>query len=366
MFVHWTERQVLTTDNWVKVVGPLPKDDQVAAALSDYSVNKLFSGIQLEDKITQALPDRADFLAPVLTERLEIRTEDITKNIIQSDRFEAVWTTANRIGHQKLMDAARSDTANTDRLAQTDFGLKLSLLRDSIRERLGSSSDKLFADTSAQTRTSDVDINFSFKTKFENFKKFVKATDFLNGVLGLLAAAFLLAAMILAKRRRRLLMVLSLIVLVVALMQLIGVNAARPAILNHIQNESYRPAAGVVYDDLLDNFRHSATVVAFAGALIFIIAYLSQRRFISRNKFLAEQLRSYKRTKLYKSWKKLRQQMYRYKLHISGVVIVLGLTLIALVFELDWEGILRAVLIMTIVIELVFLLARSGRRASRT
>ena len=45
--VHWVEKQVLTTDNWVATVASVPKNDTVAAALSSYSVNRLFTTTDL-------------------------------------------------------------------------------------------------------------------------------------------------------------------------------------------------------------------------------------------------------------------------------------------------------------------------------
>src|SRR4051812_25068299 len=62
LLVHWTERQLLTTDNWVKLVAPMPKDNSVATALSTYSVNKLFTEADLETKIEQVLPPQAALL----------------------------------------------------------------------------------------------------------------------------------------------------------------------------------------------------------------------------------------------------------------------------------------------------------------
>ena len=51
MAVHWVERQVLTTSSWVQVVGPLPKDERVATALSSYTVDKLVTATDLQNKI---------------------------------------------------------------------------------------------------------------------------------------------------------------------------------------------------------------------------------------------------------------------------------------------------------------------------
>ncbi|HEX5394816.1 MAG TPA: hypothetical protein VFW52_00440, partial [Candidatus Saccharimonadales bacterium] len=232
----------------------------------------------------------------------------------------------------------------------------------SIRERLGKSSDKIFSGSTAAPAPPDISINLDFKTKFDTFRKFVKTTDFLNGVLGLFAAACLLGALVISRRRRRLLMVFSVAVLIFALLQLIGTNAVRPAVLNHVQNEAYRPAVGVIYDNLLANFRHSALVVALVSAIVFAAALLSQKRFINKSKFLADQLKQYKSTKLYREWKKFRKLVNQYKLHISGVVIILGLAVMALAFNLDWQGIIRSVLAVIIILELVFLAAARRRR----
>jgi hypothetical protein len=363
MFAHWTDRQVLTTDNWVKIVGPLPKDDTVATALSQYSVERLFAGVDVEGKITQALPDKAVFLAPTLTERLEVRTEQVTKNLIQSDTFESIWTVANRTAHQKLMDAARSDAPAASRA--TNFEIKLDSLKDRVRERLGKSSDELFNDTSSKTSSGSVNLNLSFKTKFENFKKFVRTIDFLNATLGLVALAALLGAIVLTLHRRRLLMVISLSMLVITLLQLIGINAVRPAVLNHIQNEAFRPAAGVVYDNLLVDFRRSATVVGIVSALVLLVAYLTKPKFIKRSKMLSGQLRSLKRSNAYSYWMLARIETHRLRLFISGGVIIIGLALMALAFKLDWEGIIRSVLVIIIVIELVLLFAKNSYKTAK-
>jgi hypothetical protein len=61
--VHWTERQILTTDNWVALVSPLPKEPVVSTALGSFIGSKVFDSAAVEGKVTDALPPKAEFLA---------------------------------------------------------------------------------------------------------------------------------------------------------------------------------------------------------------------------------------------------------------------------------------------------------------
>jgi hypothetical protein len=358
MLVHWTERQILTTDNWVKIVAPLPKNDAVATSLSTYSVDKLFSGIDVEQKISDALPDKASFLA----DRLQVRTQNLTKNIIQSDRFQNIWITANKVAHQKLMDSARGTSKPAPKI-NTNFNLDLSPLRQAIKDRLGVSFQPIFA---SQPSTSDnkESLKASLSTKLSTFKKFVRSVDFLNGVLGLLGLTCLVGAIVLTTARRKLLLIISSAILVISLLQLIGVKAVRPAILNHIQNQSYRPAAGVVYDSLISNFKRSATLVVILSLVLVLIAVLTRKQLLSRSRFVKHQLKIFSASGFYKFVALARIKIRRYRHWIAAAIILFSLILAAFALDLDWQGILRLALLTILAIEVVSLVA--ARSTSET
>src|SRR3990167_8702366 len=171
MIVHWTQRQLLTTDNWVELVAPLPKNEQVSSAVAVYSVDKLFETINVEQKVGEVLPPQAAFLAPPLSERIRTRTTNLAQDLIQSDQFQSVWISANRIAHQKLMAAARGTATAEQSAPQTSFQLKLDNLLSAIKDRMGSSSNELFANT--ENRESSVSLSVNLKAKFTNFKRVV-------------------------------------------------------------------------------------------------------------------------------------------------------------------------------------------------
>ena len=357
-FAHWTQRQLLTTDNWVKLVAPLPKDDAVATALSDYSVNRLFDKIDLNQKVADALPPKANFLAEPLSNQLEQRTKNRTKQVIQSDRFQGIWAEANRAAHKRLVDRARGETTQTAGKASTVFDLDLKSLGSNIREKLGSTSEPLFqSDNSGGNNDSQVDIAVGLKTSFSKFKKFVNVIDFLNGVLGLLALACILWAIAITRNRRRLIMILTAATGAIALLQIIGIKALRPAVLNQIETQSYRPAVGAVYDDLVALFEHSATILFVVVMLIFALAFLVGYRPLKRHKHTVRLMRTIKSYQAYKQLTHLRKLTgeYRYVLMAGSVFIVL--IVLALMSGYDWQGIIRAALFAVILCALVRLFA---------
>ena len=355
--VHWTERLILTTDNWVKVVTPLPKNEEVATALSQHAVDKLFEDVDLEQKISDALPRRAAFLAAPLTERVETRADQLAKNIIQSDQFQSVWATANRVAHERLVSAARDGGDQTQNNQKAGFALRLENLLQSIRERLGSSSGGLFSETKGQDRP--ISLNVDLKTKFNNFKKAVRLSDFLNSVLWLAALACLVWALALSRGRRRLFMAVMIILATIALLQLIGVKALRPSVLNQIQDISFRPAAGIIYDELLSSFQRSATVLFVISTLLFLIIFITGRPVVKNNPKLRKWLKDARGSNFWQLMLNSRLWVGRYRWPIAGIISFLILVYLAFAPELDWQSVINAGLVISIFAGLINLVSLS-------
>ncbi|MBX4201569.1 hypothetical protein KW803_01575 [Candidatus Saccharibacteria bacterium] len=353
---HWTERQLLTTDNYVKLVAPLPKNDQVATSLSDFAVNKLFAKIELEQKISEALPPKAAFLAPPLTDQLTTRTKAVAKNAIQSDRFQGIWTEANRAAQKRLVDKARGETPETNDKAGARFNLDLSGLGTTIRERLGNSSLPIFANQdqdSSNSTAKKIGIGVALKTSFDKFKKFVNVVDFANGILGVLALACILWAVAISRTRRRLLLIITTIVGVISLLQIIGVKAFRPYILDQVATQSYRPAVGVIYDDLVAAFQHSATILFVAVLLIFVVTFLWGYKRFTTNKYVAKYLKDIKKSSVHKYLRRGRSWVGLNRYYLMGAALIIVLIAMAAMSGYDWEAVIRAGIIVAILCAII-------------
>jgi hypothetical protein len=344
--VHWTERQLLTTDNWVTMVTPLPKNSTVAAALSNYGVQTVFTNINIERKVADALPPRAGFLAPVIAQQVQARTITRTTQFIQSDQFQGIWVLANRAASQQLLNVARSspNQARADRIAK--FNLKISALKNQINSVFGNMPSTSAAAASNNQQTA---LSVNLKTRVNRLRTFVKTTDFLNSVLGPLALSCLLGAIVLSMKRRRLLLSLSAIIFVLALIELVSIKAARQAVLNSVQTTSYRAAVGIVYDTVAASFRRSTELLAVIAVVIYALCLFSRS--------IAAWLSPFKSTQVWQWVRRIRQLARQYILQLVAAVLVIGLLLMAFTFNLSWQGIIRSVLQIIVAAEAVCLFA---------
>jgi len=94
---------VLDTNEYLAVVGPLPKDPAVATALADQVTNQLFARVDVKNAIKEALPNKADFLADPLASSVKSATHAAAYMVAISDQFHEAWVRANRRVHQALV-----------------------------------------------------------------------------------------------------------------------------------------------------------------------------------------------------------------------------------------------------------------------
>jgi hypothetical protein len=67
----WSRNQLLNTDRYVNTVSPLASDADIQAAVAKRAVDLLFSEVDVSDRITGALPERAKFLGDTLSAQIQ-------------------------------------------------------------------------------------------------------------------------------------------------------------------------------------------------------------------------------------------------------------------------------------------------------
>ena len=327
--VRWTESQVLTTENWVTYITPLPKNPEVSEALSTFVVSKVFDSGDVQNRVTEVLPPRAEFLAPPLTNQLENITKNTTTNVIQSDAFQNIWVTANRTAHQRMLERARNEPTSEN---NQRFQLDLSNMGPVLREGLGRVAEAL-----PERPSGDIVINADLQARSQRLHQYIRTVDFLQAVLPFLLVASGLGALAFARDRRRVLLAGSVLVFVLSLLQLIGVKALRPAILGAIQNSTYRPAVGELYDSFVASFNSSVTAVLILAIVVWLVMILAgagtlgiyTRRFIRLNQF--------QQTSPYELWRKLRLWIADNRHYLWATIAVLTLLYGAFILEFSWQ-----------------------------
>jgi hypothetical protein len=110
----WARTLVFDTDRWVEVAGPLAEEPAVQDALATKLTDQVVMVVQPAQRLREALPDRADFLAVPLAGALENFVHGRVLTYMQSDDFAERWNTAVRRAHETAIKVLEGDAPNVD------------------------------------------------------------------------------------------------------------------------------------------------------------------------------------------------------------------------------------------------------------
>src|SRR4051794_27787627 len=130
----WAATTVLNTDRWVATVAPLPKDPLIAAAVADYTTDQLFTALDVEQRLRAVLPPQAAFVAGPVAGQLRNTVRKTVGDVLQSDRFAAIWADLNRRAHQRalaILDGTSTVVVARDNRVDIDL---LPLINQVLRE----------------------------------------------------------------------------------------------------------------------------------------------------------------------------------------------------------------------------------------
>ena len=123
----WARSTIYEEDQWVQTIRALPRDHDVAVAISGYLTEQLFLAVDFEGRVEDALPNDVAVIVPILTNAIEGFVAERAAEFIESDEFEQLWVTANRQAHRVLM-AILDDHSTIPGLERNDDTITLNLI----------------------------------------------------------------------------------------------------------------------------------------------------------------------------------------------------------------------------------------------
>ncbi|WP_030661299.1 hypothetical protein [Streptomyces rimosus] len=292
----WGARTALNTDRWVATVGALPEDPTVDAAVSAYLADEIFDQLDVERRLSGALPPRASFIAPPVTDAVHDYVRDSIAKLLRTEQFQDLWRSANRFAHARITAVleqrsegvrVQGDTvtlnllplvnnllnALEDRLP-TLFGKRLDLptvssgeippgLHDRIEKALGVSLPADFAQITLHDRHTLGQLQQAVLL-------------FKRALVGLLISVPLLLGLALwvSPNRRRTLLQLGLW-LVIGVAALSGVlRAVRDQLLAHVPSGVYREGTRDALWTIFTTLRERGEQLLWLGIVLAVLAYL--------------------------------------------------------------------------------------------
>ncbi len=344
VIAHWVERQIFDTDNWVALVSPLPKQPVVSTALGSYISDKVFEAVPVKQKISDALPPQAVFLAGPLTDQLQNLTTTTSQKIVASDGFQTLWSGANRLAMDRLVTTARGQTPPLQAKVNERFDINISDSVAQLRTALGNAAEAIPALQPLANR--DIEVSTDLHAKPRRFHDVVRAVDTLVVVLPFAAIACFLFALALSYRRRRTVITITFVLIGCMLLELILLRLGKQETLNAVHDSSNLAAVGYIYDTLVGWLRHMIFIVV---VLLMVVVFVALAAGPAN---WAMRLREYlhltriRKSQAYAYWSSFRAWMWQWQYYVwlgLGFAVLAGL---ALALTVTPEVVMNAVLLL--------------------
>ena len=108
--VAWTHYVVLTNRGFERTVVPIGTDPAVAAAVGTTLTNQIFTSLNAQQTVKNALPPKADFLAGPITNAARGYVQQGVTAALQSQRFQALWKETVDFAHAQLLSVLKGNS----------------------------------------------------------------------------------------------------------------------------------------------------------------------------------------------------------------------------------------------------------------
>lgn len=104
--LFWAGNTIVKQNRFVAATQPIIKDPTVQSSLALYTTNSLFNNVDVQKITTDALPPRADFLAPQLTGQLKTFTQATLTKALAQPALQNTWNQTLAKQHDRLVTTA--------------------------------------------------------------------------------------------------------------------------------------------------------------------------------------------------------------------------------------------------------------------
>jgi hypothetical protein len=292
----WAGRTTLDTDRWVETVGPLSESPAVQAAVSTYMTDQIFTTLNVDQRVREALPPRAAFLAAPLTGQVHGFVKNSVSKVLASPQFAQLWPEMNRVAHKQIMGILNNDSTVVRSTGDT-VTLNLLPVVNEVLTRLEQQAPTLFGKTLNLPTITNGQIPEGLQAKIEsalgvtlpaNFAAIPiyrgdqlsvaqKAVVQVKRGLGALVVGSILAlalALWVSPRRRRTTLQFGvwLVIFVFALTSL--VRALRTQLIDQVPAGVMRTGVDAAVQIVFATLRDRGTQLIWLGIVIAVVAYL--------------------------------------------------------------------------------------------
>jgi hypothetical protein len=268
----WLRATLLDTDRYVNTVAPIAANPHVQQAVADKLNGAIDAKLNLDPLIRDALPDRAGVLAPAIDTGLKSFIHGRVNEFARSQRFQDLWTEANRRAHGRLVELLEGGRSNRLVLDEDTVYLDLSPAVDRVKAALQERGLGRIAGAIPPSVDGRIQlVQSSALVDAQNGVKLLKAVAIVLPVLALLCLA---GAIALWRTWRRGLLWAAIGVCVAMILLFAALALARSAYLDALgQGALPRDAASAIFDEVAAFLRHGLRIVLVVALALAIVVF---------------------------------------------------------------------------------------------
>jgi len=269
----YVRRTVLETNSFVDTLAPLSSDTDVTTALAERLTVTISEAIGARELVQDGLPDNLAFLAGPITTSVEDFVAEQVQSVLSSDEFARIWRRALIIVHEQAT-AVLNDDKEFLKTSDGKVVLDLTSVVDTVAQKLNDAGLEL-PDSAKGTIEDKLGPDVGMITLYssDQLRELQDAVDLLNKVAQVLYVLTIVAfagAVAAAVRRRRTIMAIGAASLGVMVVTLIALSVARGFIVDSVDADLQRRAAGEVFNTIARGLLNQTYVLIIVALALFV------------------------------------------------------------------------------------------------
>ena len=259
--IVWLETTLGDEDQFVATLAPLPQEESVASVLALRVADGVVEAANVEGYVAEILPVELEFIALPVTNSITTVIAAASQEVISSDVFNAIWSTALRVTHKSV-----SAVLNGNDGALVAEGGQVAIDLDEVAAQVAEEVESLGFDLP------EGDIELGAVVIYEDeqlavVQAIAQTLDTASWFIPLLALVFIVAAIWVSYDRRRMTAILGFGTAIGLALSLIGLRMGRNWLINAIEEETKREAAGEAWDTIVNRLYE----MMWAGLILALI-----------------------------------------------------------------------------------------------
>ncbi len=353
--LFWTGSTIVNTDRYVAATAPLIKNPQIQDALAASITQKLFASVNVDQVIQEALPPRANFLAPTLTDQVKQHTDDAVKKILQRPQFQNRWNTAQERAHQRFITLVDKYGSNGS--------INISEIYNAVSQQLKGTKLGFLADKPLPSKVGNIQLVSG--SWLSILQRTIQHIDIWRVIAILLLVIFSFLGVWLSRNRRKTVVALGSLFAAGMFITILSIRLGREIVANRVEPQ-YADAASQAYAIIAHPLVVQTFTLLVAALAVVLIAWLSGSSASSKAvKARIEQLLSGKlHSALFPHENSFTKWLGRHKRLLQWLVIALVACTILFV-RLTPAVLLVQLVIILLVVVLTEILAENPKRTSQ-